>query len=385
MILYGQHTISKGDKESVLNVMDFLSLTQGPVVPLLEARVSAYVGARYVSAVSSATAGLILATKAIAGDKEFIGVCPEVTFVATANAVVHCGGTPVFCDVDPDTGNISLSGLTEILGNNRNGIVIVYPVHLGGKPVDMRQLKLACSNYPNVKIIEDASHALGAFYAGGTSRVGSCEYSDATVFSLHPVKNIAAGEGGLVTTSDPALFERVNLLRSHGIRKIMSTCDSEDSNQFWFYEMESPGFNYRITDLQASLALSQLERIETFISRRREIALAYVTGLKNIPGIRVLQEIDNYHALHLCIVRLDSSANVNRNTLMNRLRDAGIVSQIHYIPVTAQPFYVKTYNTQVGAGALCYYKNSLSIPLHAALHDIEQEYIIYTLRRILCH
>lgn len=401
MIPYGKHFIEDDDIEEVVNVLRNGWLTQGPKIDEFESTFAKMVGAKYAVAVSSATAGLHIACIASGiteGDRALV---PPNTFVSTPNSVLYCGGVPVFVDIEEDSLNICPQAVKQALDSTEN-VKAVLPVHFGGLPCDMRQLRELVSD-EKVVIIEDAAHALGAKYPCG-SKVGSCKYSDFTVFSLHPVKGVTAGEGGVITTNDSKSYRRLLQLRSHGICKGnfahpgISKADSEilyspedafDSEgrlNPWYYEMQQLGFHYRITDFQAALALSQLKKLDRFIARRRELALRYDARLVRLPYIKPAQPFrreDNSH--HIYLTRIDfKGLGIDRSEFMRRLMQKGIGSQVHYIPVNWQPYYQSLgYDAVECPRANEYYTETLTLPLFYGLSDEDFEFILVGLEQVL--
>jgi perosamine synthetase len=381
MIPYGKHYIDEDDIQAVVNVLRSGILTQGPIVEQFEQEVAAYVGAKYAVAVSSATAGLHLAALAAGIGPGSTLITSPITFVASANAGLYAGGNVAFADIDPQTINMSPASLKKALANNPNTKAVI-PVHFAGLPCDMPAIKLLADNVGAV-IIEDAAHALGGSYPDG-SIVGSCRYSCMTVFSFHPVKAIAAGEGGMITTNDEAVYRKLLRLRSHGINKlddrleIASQARTNGETNTWYYEMQELGFHYRITEIQCALALSQFKKLNQFISRRRTLAKKYDEIFTNFRNCRPAQLIGrDFSGHHLYVLRIDFiSLGKNRVELMRELKDKGVGSQVHYIPVPMQPYYQKLgINPKDFSIAVDYYEEALSIPLFYDLTDVQQEYI----------
>lgn len=386
MIPYGRQHIDEADIQAVADVLRSGWLTQGPMVDRFEQAIASYVGAKYAVALSSGTAALHLA--AIAG-----GVGPgnslvtsPITFVASANAALYAGGRPLFADVDPGTVNMSPESLREVM--RREGDVrMVIPVHFGGLPCDMEAIEAIANEFGAV-VVEDAAHALGATYPDGR-RVGSCAHSLMTVFSFHPVKAIAAGEGGMITTNDEAIYRRLLRLRSHGITKlddpfeIPEQAAKEGIPHPWYYEMQELGFHYRITDIQCALGLAQFKRLDQFLERRRQLVGAYDAAFSGMPNCRPAQcEGRERSGHHLYVLRIDfAAAGTHRGRLMRSLRESGIVTQVHYIPVPAHPLYRKMgFDPDAYPNAAAYYHDALTIPLFYDLTDDEQKYVISTLR-----
>lgn len=388
-IPYGKHYIDEDDIQSVVNVLRHAPLTQGPKVEEFERAVAEHVGAKYAVAVSSGTAALHLAC--LAAD---IGVGDNVvtspnTFVASANCALYVGANPHFADIDPITLNLSpeaLEGKCKELGK----VSAIIPVHFAGLPCDMPAIRRVADKYSRV-VIEDASHALGATYPDG-GKVGNCAYSDMTVFSFHPVKIIAAGEGGMVTTNDEQLYRKLLRLRSHGITKLDDHFENHDEafsegyTNPWYYEMLHIGFNYRITDIQAALALSQFGKLEQFLARRREVAAKYDDVLHGKAHIAPAQPTGRAQsAHHLYVIRIDFDAiGKSRRSVMNSLVEQGIVCQVHYIPVHLQPVYRSLgYKRGDYPVAEAYYDQALSLPEYYSLSNEDQERVIAKLFEVL--
>lgn len=389
MIQYGRHHIDEADIQAVVDVLRSGVLTQGPAVEAFERAIAEYVGVRYAVAVSSGTAGLHLAALAAGVGPGKSLITSPITFVASANAALYAGGHPVFADIDPDTVNMSPGSLKEALARNPATRAVV-PVHYAGLPCDMPAIKSAADNAGAV-VVEDAAHALGGGYPNG-QRVGSCAYSLMTVFSFHPVKAIAAGEGGMITTNDEPTYRKLLRLRSHGINKLddpIQLPEQAETNGVrnpWYYEMRELGFNYRITDIQCGLALSQFKKLDRFIARRRELVNTYdaaFAGMRNCRPAQVTGRDQSGH--HLYVIRIDfEAATLNRGQLMQELRARQIGSQVHYIPVPAQPHYRGLgFRPEDYPNAQKYYQEALSIPLFYDLTDAQQEHVIATLKALI--
>jgi len=389
MIPYGKHHIDEEDIQAVVNVLRSGILTQGPIIEQFEHEIAAYVDARYAVAVSSATAGLHLAALAAGVGPGSTLITSPITFVASANAGKYAGGNVAFADIDPQTINMSLVSLKISLANNPNTKAVI-PVHFAGLPCDMPAIKLLADNAGAV-VIEDAAHALGASYPEG-GRVGSCRHSLMTVFSFHPVKAIAAGEGGVITTNDESTYRKLLRFRSHGINKLDDVLEIPSQAQTngevnpWYYEMQVLGFHYRITEMQSALALSQLKKLDQFISRRRTLAKKYDEAFIAFRNCRPAQSMGrDLSGHHLYVLRIDfNSLGTNRVELMKNLKDQGIGSQVHYIPVPMQPYYQKLgINPEDFTNAINYYKEAISIPLFYDLTDTQQEKIVRVLKDLV--
>lgn len=388
-IPYGHHHVDEVDIRAVVEVLQGGLLTQGPMIEAFEQAISDYVGVKYAVAVSSGTAALHLAALAADVGKGNSLVTSPITFVASANCGLYAGGTVQFADIDADSINMSAIGLAQTLREIPT-VRAVVPVHFAGLPCDIPAIKAAADAAAAV-VIEDASHALGSEYADG-SKVGCCVNSLMTVFSFHPVKAIAAGEGGMVTTNDEKIYRRLIRLRSHGINKLddefqLPEQASSNGLQYpWYYEMQELGFNYRITDIQCALALSQLRHLDKFIARRRELVAVYDAAFAGMKNCRPAQLDGNaLSAHHLYVLRIDfKSAGIGREQLMLQLRSRNIGNQVHYIPVTMQPYYQRLgFNPGDYPEAQAYYNEALTIPLFYDLSDEQQQYVIDNIRDLV--
>lgn len=389
MIPYGKHHIDEDDIQAVVDVLRSGLLTQGPAVESFEHAVADYVGAKYAVAVSSGTAALHLAALAAGVGPGTTLVTSPITFVASANAGLYAGGKVAFADIDPDTINISSAALASVLAANPNTKAVV-PVHFAGLPCDMPAIK-ALADKAGAAVIEDAAHALGASYPDGR-RVGCCAHSLMTIFSFHPVKAIAAGEGGMIMTNDDAVYRRLLRLRSHGINKLddpflMNEQAYTDGVQNpWYYEMQELGFHYRITDIQCALGASQLGKLADFVNRRRTLVKHYDEAFRNLEFCHPVQLTGREaSAHHLYVLRVKFDAlSVSRSAFMANLRAQGIGSQVHYIPVPLQPVY-RTFGADPAENpnALLYYSEALSIPLFVDLSDTEQQHVIRTIGNLV--
>lgn len=389
IISYGRHHVDEADIQAVVDCLRSGALTQGPKVAEFEQAVSAYVGVRYAVAVSNGTAALHLAALAAGIGSASTVVTSPITFVASANAALYVGARPVFADIDPETVNISPSALAETLSRNPDTKAVI-PVHFAGLPCDMVAVKTAADKV-GAMIIEDAAHALGSRYIDGRM-VGSCAHSLMTTFSFHPVKSITTGEGGMITTNDEQIYLRLLRLRSHGINKGSDEFVDQEAAYTdgipnpWYYEMRELSFNYRITDIQSALGLSQIAKLDKFVKRRRHLVARYdeaFTGLTLIQPAQVSGRDRSAH--HLYPVRIDfDAAGVSRAELMNQLRARGIISQVHYIPVPAHPYYRHLgFCPDSYPNAQAYYRQALSIPLFYDLTEEQQDTVIALLKELL--
>lgn len=378
MIRYGQQAISQADIDAVVDVLRGDWLTQGPAVENFERAMAHYCGAVAAVAVSSGTAALHLACRAVDfGPGDMLWTSPN-TFAASANCAGYCGGDVDFVDIDPRTYNLSTELLAEKLRiAERDGRLpkVVVPVHFAGQSCDMAAIHALSQTY-GFRIVEDASHALGGRYRDDA--VGACRYSDMTVFSFHPVKIITTGEGGAVLTNDRVLQRRLVQLRSHGVTRGQALSNVE-SHGGWYYEQTELGFNYRLTDLQAALGLSQLGRIDEFISRRRELAARYDEALSGLPLTAQWQGPAVTSSRHLYPIQLHAGA-AKRRQVYDCLRAAGIGVQVHYIPVHLHPYYrALGFANGDFPNAEHYYGGAISLPLHPSLSDADQARVIETL------
>lgn len=383
-IPYGRQNITKADIAAVVKVLESDWLTQGPMVPIFEQSVTTVCGVSYGVAVNSATSALHIACLALGlGKGDILWTSPN-TFVASANCGLYCGAEVDFVDIDPHTYNLSVVKLREKLATARNqGCLpkVVIPVHFSGQCCEMDEIYALGQEY-DFRIIEDASHAIGATYQG--QPVGDCRYSDLTVFSFHPVKILTTGEGGMVVTNRQDLYEKLIRLRTHGITRNPDLMQGE-SHGLWYYQQLELGFNYRMTDIQAALGASQMQRLKEFVSRRRFLASRYDELLQELPLVLPWQHSETDSSWHLYVIRLKLDRIAKTHTqVFEELRRAGIGVNLHYIPVHAQPYYQ-------GLGfkwgdfpqAEQYYREAISIPLYYDLTEENQEQVGSVLRKIL--
>ncbi|MCX5679381.1 MAG: UDP-4-amino-4,6-dideoxy-N-acetyl-beta-L-altrosamine transaminase [Candidatus Omnitrophica bacterium] len=356
---YGRQSIDAHDIKAVVRALKGPFLTQGPAVKAFE-------GAKYCVAVANGTAALHIVVAAVGLKKGHSGVTSPITFLASANALVYSGIEPLFADIDPQTVNISPKALSLAI---RKDTKVIIPVHFAGRPARMKEIAaIAAKN--KCFVIEDAAHAIGSRYPDG-GRVGNCAYSAMTIFSFHPVKTITTGEGGAVMTNDVKFYDCLRRLRSHGVMRDPALNRKRGLGP-WHYEMQELGFNYRMTDIQAALGLSQLNKIDRFIARRSKIVAKYNAAFKDIPWIRPVSVNDKFCAYHLYVVRVDfNRLGISRSAFMKRLLDKGVGTQVHYIPIYRQPFYRKNFGISP-AGFLeanRYYDECVSLPLFPAMTD----------------
>ena len=383
MIPYGKQDINQADVDSILSVLKSDFLTQGPQVPAFEKIISKYCKAKYGVATNSATSSLHIACLALGlGKDDWLWTSPN-SFVASANCGLYCGASVDFVDIDPKTYNLSIHELKKKLtqAKKENKLPkIIIPVHFGGQSCDMKEIHALSQEY-NFKIIEDASHAIGGKYLD--LPIGCYKYSDVTVFSFHPVKIITTAEGGIATTNDENLSERMRLFRSHGVTRDPNLMTNQ-SNESWYYEQVDIGFNYRMTDLQAALGISQMKRLDEFVAKRHTLSMKYDELLQDLPIILPHQHNYNYSAFHLYPIQIDlKNIGKDRKQIFNELRQNGIGVNVHYIPIHTQPFYRKL-GFQLGdfPNSEAYYNRSISIPLFYAMTFEQQKKVCFELKRI---
>lgn len=384
MIPYGRQDITQADIDAVIGVLQSDFLTQGPMVPRFEQAVAAHAGAEYAVAVNSATSALHIACLALGlGPGDWLWTSP-ITFVASSNCALYCGAQVDFVDIDPLTYNLSVEALTAKLAEaKKTGRLpkVVVPVHLCGQPCDMAAIHRLSRQY-GFKVIEDASHAIGGRYQN--EPIGNCRFSDITVFSFHPVKVVTTGEGGMAMTNDPALAQAMNLFRSHGITRDPSQMTHE-SDGAWYYQQVALGFNYRMTDIQAALGVSQMTRLEAYVTRRHELAARYDEQLKGLPVTTPWQHPDGYSGLHLYVIRAASGGTgTSHRRLFDALRGHGIGVNLHYIPVHTQPYYQKMgFRPGQFPAAEAYYAEAVSLPMYPQMTEVQQDKVIAALTQAL--
>lgn len=384
MIPYGRQDISEEDIQAVVDVLRSDWLTQGPTIELFEQEVARYCGAQYAVAVSNATAALHIACLAAGLQRGDILWTSPNTFVASANCGLYCGATPDFIDIDPRTYNLSVDALEKkLVRAEQQGKLpkVVIPVHFSGQSCEMARVAELSRRY-GFAVIEDASHAIGGRYRG--KPVGSCTFSDMSVLSFHPVKIVTTGEGGMVLTNRKDIYEQLLLLRSHGITRDSGRMEDEPDGP-WYYQQIDLGFNYRITEIQAALGMSQMKRLDVFVARRQHLATRYDALLADLPLTLPWRHPDAYSAFHLYVIRLrlDAIGKTHRQ-VFDELRQRGIGVNVHYIPVHTQPYF-RRMGFKVGdfPAAEQHYSEAISLPLFFALTEAEQDQVAIALRGVL--
>lgn len=377
MIPYGRQDINQQDIDAVVDVLQSDFLTQGPQVPLFEKALTDYTGAAYAVAVNSATSALHLACLALdVGPGDYVWTSP-VTFVASANCALYCGAQVDFVDIDEKTYNLCPLALEQkLIQAEQKGMLpkVVVAVHLCGQPCDMAALSRLAERY-GFRVIEDASHAIGGQYQN--QPIGSGRHSDITVFSFHPVKIITTAEGGAALTNSSVLAEKLMLLRSHGITRDPAQMTREPDGP-WYYQQIALGFNYRMTELQAALGVSQMQRLDQFVARRHELANRYNELLADLPLTTPWQNPDGYSGLHLYVIRLQlENINKTHRQIFEALREQGIGVNLHYIPVHLQPFYqAMGFCNGDFPQAECYYQEAISLPMYHTLTEEQQDSVV---------
>ncbi|MFB5085873.1 UDP-4-amino-4,6-dideoxy-N-acetyl-beta-L-altrosamine transaminase [Psychrobacillus sp. PGGUH221] len=371
---YGRQTIDEADIQSVIDTLLSTNLTQGPKIEEFENDVAKYVGAKYAVAFSNGTAALHGACYAAGIEVGDEVITTPITFAASANCVRYVGGTVVFADIDPVTYNIDLKEIESKITSKTKAII---PVDFTGQPVDLDGI-MEISKEHKLVVIEDGAHSLGATYKG--KKVGS--QADMTMFSFHPVKPITTGEGGMITTNSVAYYEKLKLFRSHGISKTSYSSEQGD----WYYEITGLGFNYRMTDIQAALGLSQLNKIDVFIERRREIAIMYNEQLNNVPGIKVPKQLNETESgWHLYSIQLDQNViNKPRKEIFEEMRGLNIGVHVHYMPVYWHPYYQELgYKRGICPKAEYWYEQALTLPLFPGMQDEDVMDVVKALKMTL--
>jgi UDP-4-amino-4,6-dideoxy-N-acetyl-beta-L-altrosamine transaminase len=372
-IPYGMQNITQEDIDAVIEVLKSDFLTQGPNIKMFEDAFAAYVSAKYAIAVSNGTAALHLTAMALdvkPGDKV---ITTPITFVASANCVRYCGGEVVFADIDPETYLLDINKVRELLeADTKKEIKGIIPVNFAGRVVDMEAFRILADDH-DCWIIEDACHSPGGYFTNSTGEKvmsGSGQYADLAIFSFHPVKHIAAGEGGMITTNDEVLYKKLLNLRTHGIQQ--DPTKKIENHGVWYYEMQELGYNYRLTDFQAALGLSQLKRADKGLQRRIEIARRYQEAFKSFDFIKHQSGVVDGHAYHLYVIQVEE-----REKLVNYLRDLNIFAQIHYVPVHLMPYY-RQLGWKIGdlPQAEYYYSRCLSLPLFPTLTNDNFDFVV---------
>lgn len=384
MIPYGRQDINQQDIDAVVEVLKSDFLTQGPQVPAFEQAIMDVCGAKYAVAVNSATSALHIACLALElGSDDWLWTTPN-TFVASANCALYCGAKVDFVDIDPRTYNLCAKQLEKkLIAAQKVGKLpkIVIPVHFSGQSCDMQAIHELAKKY-GFHIIEDASHAIGGKYKG--EPIGNCRYSDITIFSFHPVKIVTSAEGGAAMTNRADLAEKMLLLRSHGITRDEELM-TKAADGPWYYQQIELGYNYRMTELQAALGLSQMQRLQEFVIKRHKLASRYDELLQDLPITLPWQHPDSESARHLYVIRLQlEQINITHLDVFNALRAAGVLVNLHYIPVHMQPYYQKMgFESGQFPEAEQYYKEAISIPLYSAMTEGQQDTVCSTLKTIL--
>jgi UDP-4-amino-4,6-dideoxy-N-acetyl-beta-L-altrosamine transaminase len=381
MIPYGRQHITDDDVAAVEAVLRSDFLTQGPAVPAFEKALADYCGADHAIAVNSATSALHIACLALGVTEGHTVWTTPNTFVASANCARYCGATVDFVDIDPETFNMCADALAAKLAATDKLPKVVIPVHFSGHSCDMAAIAALAEQY-GFKVIEDASHAVGGRYRD--QPVGNCTYSDITVFSFHPVKIITSAEGGVALTNDAGLQRKMDRLRSHGVTRNPDDLTNLDEGP-WHYEMLELGLNYRMTDMQAALGLSQMHRLDELVARRQVLADRYDVLLADLPVLRPARASNAYSAWHLYCIQIDErQTNLSRRQVFETLRADGIGVNVHYIPVHTQPYYrAQGFNPGDFPVSEAYYTNAITIPLYATMSDEQQDEVVAALKRAL--
>jgi UDP-4-amino-4,6-dideoxy-N-acetyl-beta-L-altrosamine transaminase len=381
MINYGKQSIDQEDINAVKSVLEGDWLTQGPCVETFENSLKSYFKSDYVCVVSNGTAALHLAGLALGWSKNDIVITSPLTFLATANAIVYCGATPDFVDIDPQTYTLDVNFLEKkikSLTSQNKKVKAVIGIDYAGHPCDWANLSVLCNKY-NIKLINDNCHALGSEI--NDDKGYAVKYADIVTQSYHPVKQITSGEGGSILTNDLNVIEKVKLLRSHGMQKTNMT--SNDKNYPWYYEMNELGFNYRITDIQCALGNSQLKKLDIFIAKRRSIANMYDNAFKSLKNVKIPTVKKNVsHSYHLYPLLIDfKKTKFSKSEFFNKMKEKGITLQVHYIPVHLQPYYTSNYNFKYGdfPVAESFYDKEFSLPIYNDLDENQVNYVIDTI------
>ena len=379
-IPYGRQNITDADIDAVVNVLRSDFLTQGPHIAQFEEKFAQYVGSKYAIAVSNATAALHICAMALEVKESVNVITTSITFAASANSVRYCGGNVYFADIDPDTYCLDINKVEELIKSKPKGFFSgIIPVDLAGYAVNLEAFR-KLANEHGLWIIEDACHAPGGFFTdskGQKQLCGNGNFAEVSVFSFHPVKHIATGEGGMITTNNEELYKKLMVLRTHGITKDPDLL--HENHGGWYYEMQELGYNYRLTDFQAALGVSQLSRAAEGLERRREIATKYEAAFKGNDKVVSQSGVVEGHAYHLYVIQVE-----NRLELYNHLRSNNIFAQVHYIPLHTMPYY-KTLGWKEGdmPAAEKYYAQCLSLPMYPTLTEQEQDFVIETIINFL--
>ncbi|HID70607.1 MAG TPA: UDP-4-amino-4,6-dideoxy-N-acetyl-beta-L-altrosamine transaminase [Desulfobacterales bacterium] len=384
MIPYGRQEITDADIDAVVAVLQSDFLTQGPSVPEFEQAVAEYCGASHGVAVNSGTSALHVACLALGVREGDLVWTSPITFVASANCARYCGADVDFVDIDPKTYNISVAALRvklEQAAKSDRLPDVVIPVHFSGQSCDMEPIRQLADQY-GFSIIEDACHAVGGRYQD--EKIGSCRYSDITVFSFHPVKIITTAEGGMALTNDAGLARKMDLYRTHGISRDPKEMTRQPDGP-WYYQQLELGYNYRMTELQAALGISQLTRLDEVVGKRHLLAKSYDKQLKDLPLILPYQEKSNYSAYHLYVIRLKlDKINASHKQVFEALRAAGIGVNLHYIPVYSQPYFSEfAFSPDDFIEAEAYYREAITIPLYHHMSFSDQDLVVESLKSVL--
>lgn len=372
---YGRQCIDENDIKKVVNVLKSDFITQGPKISEFEGKLTEYCGSKYAVAFNSGTSALHGAYFALGIGKGDEVITSPNTFVATSNAALYLNATPIFTDIEKETGNMDVSKVEEKITDKTK---VIVPVHYSGNPVDLEELhKIAEEN--NIKIIEDAAHAIGAQYNG--ENIGNSKYSEMSIFSFHPVKHITTGEGGAVLTNDEDYYRKLLMFRSHGITKDHFINESDGD---WYYEMHHLGFNYRITDIQAVLGISQLKKLNEFVKRRRNISKLYEKSFKDNPFFKTLTEKEYCKSsYHLYPILIEDKYKDQKKEIFIKLREEGLGVQVHYIPVYLQPYYQKlSYKKGLCPISEDFYQKEISIPLYPSMDNDDVDYVIKKILKV---
>ena len=389
MIPYGKHSISWNDIYRVVVQLRFHSLTQGKRIEEFEKAFAEKVGARYAVSVASATAGLHISLLALKLPEGSVVATSPISFVASSNAAIYAGLQPLFVDVSPESFNVDVQKLEIELDSNPK-ISAVIPVHYSGLACEMSEIKrIAQKN--KVRVVEDAAHALGATYVTGEP-VGCCKYSDITVFSMHPVKSVTTGEGGMITTNSTSIYRQLLRLRSHGINKLDDSflnplhSKTGDVDNLWYYEMQELGFHYRLTEIQAALGISQLKRLDRFISKRKRIAKFYFDSFKDNENFTIPRRFNlDRSSHHLFTIQINfNKTKKSKNQILHELRNSGIITQVHYMPIPLHPYYASLgYSVDNIPEAMDFYYSTLSIPIFPDLSKSKMSHVVKSIKKVI--